>query len=193
MVKRAVLALGMAALFGLTGCDMQDMYNRAKERPLASSTFFADGRNSRPLPEDTVARGHLREDELLYTGKINGVPQDEFPFPITPQILDRGQLEFNVYCSVCHGAAGNGDGMIVQRGFPHPPSYHIERLRNAPVGHFFDVITNGFGMMFPYKSRVAVEDRWAIAAYIRALQLSQHAPVSDVPPADQARLEAEVR
>ena len=158
----------------------QDMFNQPKVRPLQSSTFFADGRASRPLPEDTVARGELRSDELLHTGRIGGAAADTFPFPVTKSVLDRGQERFNIYCSPCHGRTGYGDGMIVQRGFKAPPSFHTDRLRQAPAGHFVDVMTNGFGVMYDYRGRVSAEDRWAIAAYIRALQLSQNATAGDL-------------
>ena len=152
------------------------------------STFFDDNRSARPVVPDTVARGHLRSDELLYTGKVNGVIADTFPFAITGQDLDRGRERYNIYCTPCHGRAGDGEGMIVQRGFSAPPSYHIERLRKAPAGHFFDVITNGYGRMFSYASRVSPEDRWRIVAYIRALQLSQQAGIDDVPEAARQHL-----
>ncbi len=155
--------------------------------PLAASRFFDDGRSARPVVAGTIARGQLHTDELLYTGKINGALTDTFPFRMTRKDLERGQERFNIYCAPCHGRLGNGQGMIVQRGFPAPPSYHIDRLRQAPAGHFFDVITNGLGMMFSYASRVGPEDRWRIVAYIRALQLSQHATVSSVP--DEKRTE----
>ena len=179
-----LLVLSAALAAGL-GCR-QDMFDQPKVRPLQSSTFFADGRASRPLPEDTVARGQLRGDELLYTGRIGGIVADAFPFPVTKAVLDRGQERFDVFCSPCHGRTGYGDGMIVQRGFKPPPSFHIDRLRQAPAGHFFDVMTNGFGVMYDYRSRVTPEDRWAIAAYIRALQLSQHASASDLDEAKAA-------
>jgi mono/diheme cytochrome c family protein len=156
------------------------MFDQPKVRPLQASTFFADGRASRPLPEDTVARGDLRGNELLYTGRVHGEVVDAFPFPVTKEVLDRGEQRFDIFCSPCHGRTGYGDGMIVQRGFKAPPSFHSDRLRQAPAGHFFDVITNGFGVMYDYRSRVPVEDRWAIAAYIRALQLSQHASAADL-------------
>lgn len=172
-----------------TGCR-QDMHNQPKYKPLAGSEFFADGRASRPLMEGTIARGHLKTDEHLYTGKVGGKPVDTFPFPVTRPVLERGRERFNIYCAVCHGRDGNGGGMIVQRGFRRPPSYHIDRLRQAPAGHFFDVMTNGFGAMYSYASRLSVEDRWAIVAYIRALQLSQNATLNDVPPAQRQQLEA---
>jgi mono/diheme cytochrome c family protein len=167
-----VLAAGLAC--------RQDMFNQPKVRPLQASTFFADGRASRPLSEDTVARGELRGDELLYTGRIGGVVADAFPFPVTAKTLDRGQQRYDIFCSPCHGRVGDGAGMVVRRGFKQPPSFHTDRLRQAPAGHFFDVITNGFGDMYDYRGRVGPEDRWAIAAYIRALQLSQHASAGDL-------------
>ena len=167
----------------------QDMFNQPKLLPLQSSTFFADGRASRPLPEDTVARGQLHGDDLLSTGRLGGAVADRFPFPITAAILDRGQQRFDIFCSPCHGRTGDGHGMIVQRGFPAPPSFHTERLRNAPIGHFFNVITHGYGVMYSYAARVEPADRWAIAAYIRALQLSQNANVQELAPAEQQALE----
>ena len=157
------------------------MHDAPSYDPLQGTAFFANGAASRTLVVNTVARGQLRTDEHLYTGKVNGQAATEFPMPITDQVMARGQERFNVYCSPCHGRTGQGDGMIVQRGFRAPPSYHEERLRNAPVGYFFDVMTNGFGAMQDYSAQVTVNDRWAIAAYIRALQLSRRATVADVP------------
>jgi len=151
---------------------------------MQSSTFFDDGRSERPVVPGTVARGQLRTDEAFYTGKLNGVEVDTFPFPITREVLARGQERYNIYCTPCHDRLGDGQGMIVQRGFPPPPSYHIDRLRQAPVGHFFSVMTNGYGTMYSYASRVTPEDRWAIAAYIRALQLSQDAKLADLEAVD---------
>ena len=164
----------------LAGCR-QDMHDAPSYDPLQATNFFANGAASRPLVPNTVARGQLRADEHLYTGKINGQVATEFPMPVTKAVLDRGQERFNVYCSPCHGRTGEGNGMIVQRGFRQPPSYHDERLRNAPVGYFFDVMTNGFGAMQDYSAQVTVPDRWAIAAYIRVLQVSRSATVNDVP------------
>jgi mono/diheme cytochrome c family protein len=169
-----------AACVALVGCR-QDMHDAPSYDPLQQTNFFANGAASRPLVANTVARGQLRDDEHLYTGKINGQVATEFPMPVTKAVLDRGQERFNVYCSPCHGRTGEGNGMIVQRGFRQPPSYHEERLRNVPVGYFFDVMTNGFGAMQDYSAQVTVPDRWAIAAYIRVLQLSRSATVNDVP------------
>jgi len=169
------------------GCRL-DMHVEPRYNPEAPSTFFADGRSERPPVPGTVARGQLHTDELLYEGKVNGIVADVFPFPITAADLARGRERYNIYCSPCHDYTGNGDGMIVQRGFPPPPSFHADRLRQAPVGHLFDVITSGFGKMYSYASRVPPEDRWRIAAYIRALQLSQHAAVSDLSASEQGNL-----
>jgi mono/diheme cytochrome c family protein len=167
-----VLAAGMVTA---TACR-QDMHNQPRYKSFAVSTFFDDGRSERPAIEDTVARGQLHLDQARYTGKDNGKDVTTFPIQITRGDLARGQERFNIYCSPCHGRLGDGHGMIVSRGLRQPPSYHDPRLVNAPVGHFFDVITNGYGAMYSYASRVPVDDRWRIAAYIRALQLSQNAP-----------------
>ena len=166
----------------------QDMHDQPKYIPLRESTFFADRRSARPIVAGTVARGQLHEDTLLYTGKINGADATVFPFPIDERVMTRGRERFEIYCSPCHGRTGQGDGMVVRRGYRRPPSYHQDRLRHAPVGHFFDVMTNGFGAMPDYATEVRVEDRWAIAAYIRALQLSEHATLADVPVAERNAL-----
>lgn len=188
LAKPILIAVVLVAAAGtMAGCR-SDMQVQPRLNPLARDPFFPDDRSARPAIPDTVARGHLRLDEQLYTGKVNGVLADTFPFPITRQDLERGQERYNIYCTPCHGLAGDGQGMIVQRGFSPPPSYHIDRLRKVPAGYFFDVMTNGFGKMFSYASRVSPEDRWRIAAYIRALQLSQWAPVDDVPEAAKKQL-----
>jgi Cytochrome C oxidase, cbb3-type, subunit III len=176
-----------AALTILAGCG-QNMRDQSKLEPFEASAFFPDGQSERPLADGVVARGQLHDDELLYSGKIGGELSDTFPFTVTTALLSRGQLRFNIYCAPCHGGLGDGEGMIVQRGFTQPPSFHDERLRQAPAGHFFDVITNGFGSMYSYASRIAPEDRWAIIAYIRALQLSQHATLDDLPPDQRGQL-----
>ncbi len=155
------------------------MVDQPHLKPLAEDNFFANGSGSRPIPPHTVARGHLDEDDAFFTGKINGQLVTEFPTPVTSDLLSRGRERFDIYCAVCHSRIGDGDGMIVQRGFPRPPSLHEQRLRDAPIGHFFNVMTNGYGVMYSYAARVAPADRWAIAAYIRALQLSQHATAAD--------------
>ena len=179
------LVLSAAAL---AACR-QDMHDQPKYIPLRPSSFFADGRSARPLPENTVARGHLNEDAFFYTGRdAAGKLVKEFPFPVTKEVVLRGQERFNIYCTPCHDRSGSGNGMVPRRGFRHPPSYHIDRLREVPVGHFFDVITNGLGAMQDYAAQVQPRDRWAIAAYIRALQLSQHASIDDVPPDARAQM-----
>lgn len=183
-------SLSLIAMLALTACR-RDMGHQAYHRPLDASSVFADGRASRPLPQHTIARGDLRGDELFFTGHVDGKPVDLFPEPVTQAMLERGRQRYDIYCSVCHGRTGEGNGMIVRRGFPTPASFHIDRLRAAPAGHFVEVINNGFGLMYSYASRVESADRWAIAAYIRALQLSQHAALADVPPADRAKLEQE--
>lgn len=177
----AVLAL----LF--SGCRL-DMHVQPKYLPYAATTFFLDGRSERPVVPGTVARGQLRTDELFYTGRENGVAADKFPFPITRADLERGRERYDIYCTPCHDYTGGGRGMIVQRGFPQPPSYHIQRLRDAPVGHFYEVITNGFGAMYSYAARVQPADRWRIAAYIRVLQLSQNAKIDDVPASERQKM-----
>jgi hypothetical protein len=157
------------------------MHDQPRYEPLEGSPFFADSRSARPFVEGTIARGQLRDDEHFFTGKLNGELANALPFPATLDVLKRGQERYNIFCTPCHDRVGTGQGMIVQRGFRRPPSFHIDRLREAPAGHFFDVITNGFGTMYSYADRIAPSDRWAIVAYIRALQLSQNATLSDVP------------
>ena len=168
------------------------MYNQPKYKPLAASEFFADGTSARPLPPHTIPRGHLNEDTVFFQGKHDdGTLAESFPVPVTRDLLKRGQERYNIYCSVCHGDEGDANGMIVQRGYPAPPSYHIDRLRNAPPGYLYSVITNGYGIMYSYASRVEPADRWAIAAYIRALQLSRNARLDDVPADQRAKLGGE--
>jgi len=178
----------LAALVLCLGACRRDMARQPYHRPLDASSVFADGMASRTAPDHTIARGQLREDELFYTGQVGGVAADTFPAPVTREMLERGRERFDIYCAVCHGRTGEGNGMIVRRGFPTPPSFHIDRLRAAPAGHFVEVIHNGYGLMYSYASRVEPADRWAIAAYIRALQLSQHAGLDDAPPAERAKL-----
>ena len=174
--RGAVLVLLAAAV---TACR-QDMHDQPKVRPLRESEMFVDKRAARPLVAGTVARGTLREDTVLYTGKIGNEFVTEIPVPVTADLLARGRTEFEVFCSPCHGRTGRGDGMIVQRGFKKPSSYHVDRLRQMPIGYFYDVMTNGFGAMSDYSAQVPPMDRWAIAAYVRTLQYSQYAPASDV-------------
>ncbi len=170
-----------------TACR-QDMHDQPKYTPLRQSDFFADGRASRPVPLGTVARGHLRDREAFYEGKIGGKPVDQIPFPLTREVLLRGQERFNIFCAPCHDRLGNGLGMAVRRGFRRPPTYHTDRLRQLPVGEIFDVITNGFGAMPDYSAQVPPEDRWAIVAYLRVLQYSQNANIADVPPEARGEL-----
>lgn len=187
LARLAGIASLAAAAMLFSGCRL-DMHVQPKYLPYEPTTFFDDGRSERPPVPGTVARGHLHLDELLYTGKENGVVSNRLPFPMTHEDLERGRQRYNIYCTPCHDYTGSGRGMIVQRGFPTPPSYHIDRLRQAPVGHFFDVITNGDGSMYSYASRIEPEDRWRIAAYIRVLQLSQHATIQDVPDSERPKL-----
>jgi mono/diheme cytochrome c family protein len=185
-------AFGTLALISLLGAGCRrDMFQQPSEKPLEKSDFFRDNQMaSRPPVPHTVARGHLDDDEVFYTGKVGAALVTTFPFPITREVLQRGRERFDIYCAPCHGQTGDGNGVIQQRGYPAPPSYHIDRLRDAPVGHFFDVITHGYGVMYPYAARVDPADRWAITAYIRVLQLSHNARVSDVPGQERAQLEA---
>ena len=173
----------VAALLGAlaSAACRRDMHDQPKYIPLRESAFFTDQRSARPLVSGTVARGHLREDALLYTGKLNGADATMFPFVVNERVMARGHERFDIYCAPCHGRTGQGDGMIVRRGYRRPPTFHQDRLRESPVGHFFDVITNGFGAMPDYATQITAGDRWAIVAYVRALQLSEHATVADVP------------
>ena len=199
--QRKIYSLVFIAVCSLlVGCRY-DMQDQPRYKALKKSDFFADGRASRDLPEGTVARGYLRADKEFYTGKTavqtpaaapnpaatpavdasgNSLVTDfsglvsEFPVPVTKELVNRGEERYKIFCIVCHGPVGNGDGMIVRRGFSKPPTYNDDRLRNAPVGHFYDVITNGQGKMNGYASQVPPADRWAIVAYIRALQISQN-------------------
>jgi len=217
-------------LLGASACN-QKMAIQPKEVPLRESEFFPNGSSARPLPDNTVPRGHLQDDPAFYTGKTPSPPSsgkttapaqrpvttevagsanaqaaylaanvlpgtpgqndiDYFPIAVTPEVVCRGRERFNIFCAPCHSRLGDGQGMVVKRGFRAPPSFHIDRLRTAPVGHFFDVITNGFGAMPDYGQQVRPADRWAIIAYIRALQLSQNATIADVPPDKRGELDA---
>jgi mono/diheme cytochrome c family protein len=184
--SKKIFFAGLAGFAFLTGVGCrQDMHDQPRYDPMRETAFFTDARSARPMVEGTVARGHLRDDELLYTGMANGQPAAVFPFPVDARVMARGRERFDVFCSPCHGRTGQGDGMVVLRGYRRPPSMHTDRLRSAPAGHFFDVITNGFGAMPDYATQVRVEDRWAIVAYLRALQLSGHATLTDVPPSER--------
>jgi mono/diheme cytochrome c family protein len=165
------------------------MYDQEKYEPLERSTFFADGLSYREQIPETVARGQLRLDTHYYEGKIGGELSDELPVPVTQELLTRGQERYGIYCTPCHDPTGQGNGIIVKRGLKQPPSLHQQRLRDMPVAYFFDVITNGYGVMYSYASRVPVADRWAIAAYIRTLQLSQNIEFDQLPEEDQRQLQ----
>jgi Cytochrome C oxidase, cbb3-type, subunit III len=179
MLNKATALGSMTAVLVLAGCR-QDMQDQPKFFPQRGTTLFADGRSARPQVANTVARNQLHEDSYFYTGLVDGKQGDGMPFPVTMAVLQRGQERYNVYCTPCHSRVGNGEGLIVQRGYAKAGDLHSERLRTAPLGHFFYVITNGYGPMPDYASQVAPADRWAIAAYIRALQLSQNATQADV-------------
>ena len=187
-VSFVTLVSSVSAAVMISGCR-QDMHDQPKYVPLRQSSFFNDARSARPVVEGTVARGQLHDDELMYTGKVKGADATVFPMRVDAAVMARGQQRFNIYCSPCHGRTGQGDGMVVRRGYRRPPSMHQDRLRAAPPGHFFDVITNGFGAMPDYAAQIKAEDRWAIVAYIRALQLSEHATLADVPAADRSRIQ----
>jgi mono/diheme cytochrome c family protein len=179
MNKSSLLAF-VALLMAVVGCR-QDMHDTPRYEAYEASPSLTDNRASRTPPAGTVARGWLREDEALYTGKIDAQFVDQFPFAISRQDLVRGQQRFNIYCTPCHGRLGDGQGMVVQRGLRQAATYHQDRLRQEKVGYFYDVITNGFGAMQGYAEQIPVRDRWLIVAYVRTLQLSQHASVDDVP------------
>ena len=185
--SRSLLLAASIALAALAGCR-QDMHDQPKMRGYRESDFFADGMSARPVIPGTVARGDLREDDALYLGKVDGKAVEDFPFAIDRATIERGHERYDVYCSPCHDRVGNGQGPVVRRGVRRPPSLHADRLRTAPVGYFYDVIANGFGVMSSYAAQVPVRDRWAIVAYLRALQLSQHALAKDVPPDELAKL-----
>ncbi len=185
------LALAGFAGLGMAGCHT-DMWVQPKTKPQSESKFFPDGQASRPLVAGTIARDHLREDEGFFTGARAGKWLDQIPMKVDEALVKRGQDRFKTFCTPCHGQLGDGKGMIAQRGLQlrRPvATYHTQRLRDMPVGHFYDVITNGYGAMYSYASRIEPQDRWAVVAYIRALQLSQHAPASDADPVELAKLD----
>ena len=165
------------------------MHDQPKYTPLRESTFFADGRSARAPVAGTVARGELHEDTLLYNGKVDGADATMFPFAVDEKVMARGQERYDIFCSPCHGRTGKGDGIVVQRGMRRPPSFMEDRLRSAPAGYFFDVMTHGFGVMQDYAAQIPVADRWAIVAYERALQFSRHATIDDVPDDRRADLD----
>ena len=178
-ISATLLAGAALCAMALSGCDeaiRQDMANQPKNRPLSPSEFFGDGRSERPLVENAVARGAIADDELF-------VPKDSnnFPLPVNLELLDRGEERYKIFCSPCHGLQGDGNGFVVMRGMKAPPSYHQDRLRQAPNGYIYDVTTNGFGQMLGYSAQIPLRDRWAIIAYIRALQLSRNMKAADLP------------
>ncbi len=183
-LQRALAASLLAA--GLTSCD--NMKHQKNVRPFEASAHFADGASARHPPAHTVARREPAPDDPVTTGQKNGVPLTEIPLPLTRNLLERGRERFNIFCAACHGEDGFGRGIVVWRGFPAPPSYQETWLLKAPVGHFFGVITHGIGRMYPLADRIEPRDRWAIVAYVRALQRSQHATLADVPSAERQQL-----
>ncbi|HEY8100691.1 MAG TPA: cytochrome c [Burkholderiaceae bacterium] len=190
-MRIASLLFALIALILLAGCEQakQDMYDQPKYKPFAPSPLFSDGSSARPLPPNSVmhgmgafsgtSSGRIGEETVQRNREAENAKS--IPYPITMQLLKRGQERFSIYCVPCHSPAGDGDGLVARRGFPHPPSYHIDRLRQADDRHFYDVITHGYGIMYSYADRVEPPDRWAIVAYIRALQLSQHAHAEKLP------------
>src|SRR5450432_211022 len=184
-ISRSLAALcGAACVLLLAGCSLkQDMALQPKNRTLSPSDFFSDGRSERPLVENTVARGSIA-DEALFVSKDS----NSFPLPVTQELLERGEGRYKIFCTPCHGLQGDGNGMIVMRGMKRPPTFHLDRLRQSPTGYFYDVITNGFGSMYSYSAQIPPRDRWAIVAYVRALQLSRNAKASELSPALRERL-----
>ena len=186
-----IRALSMALiLFAFTGCELrQAMYDQEKYEPLEASNFFADGMTFRQPISGTVARGQLMLDTHFYQGKIDDQLALTLPIEADRELLERGRERYDIFCSPCHDKTGSGNGMIVKRGLKQPPSFHQQRLREIPVGHFFDVMTNGYGLMYSYASRIPVEDRWAIVAYIKVLQHSQNLEIDKLPAEDQRQLQ----
>ncbi len=187
LTRTSCAALLLTMVWAMSGCH-QDMTDQPKKEALEASVFFEDGRTARPLVPGTIARGHLETETPLFTGKSNGQLVAELPVPLTAELVERGRKQFSISCVPCHGKLGDGDGIIVARGLKRPSSFHVARLRGAPVGYFFDVISNGFGAMPSYRNRIAPDDRWAVAAYVRALQFSQFAPADVLSPAELEKL-----
>lgn len=185
---RQTALLALLATVSLTACH-RDMYEEPKFLPDQKNYYFPKEQVDRLPVAHTVPRGPGPDDSPFYTGQNGNVLADTFPVPVTPELVARGRELFDINCAACHGHDGYGDGMVVERGFPAPPSYHIDRLRQAPVGHFFRVITDGYGVMFPFGSRIQPADRWAIIGYIRALQFSQDASLGELPAADRKKVE----
>lgn len=186
---RSLASLSVLLAAALAAGCRQDMHDQPRYEPLEASAFFRDGRSQRPQVPGTVARGELRLDDHLYQGTIDGAPATTFPFEVTAEVLERGQERFNIFCATCHDKTGSGQSLVVQRGLKQPPSFHIERLREAEHGYFFDVITRGFGAMYDLSDRIPAEDRWAIIAYIRVLQRSQNTSIDEVAADVRAELE----
>jgi hypothetical protein len=177
--KPSLLVIAALCGLGFAGCSntlRQDMANQPRQNPLSPSDFFTDGRSERPVVENTVVRGSIQDDSLFVPKESN-----VFPLPLTVELFERGEQRYGIYCTPCHGIQGDGMGMVAMRGMKHPPSYHQDRLRNEPNGYLYDVITNGFGAMYGYSAQISPRDRWAIVAYLRALQLSRNAPVGQLP------------
>ena len=187
-MRRPLAALALLGAAFVAGCR-QDMHDAPSYDPYEKSDFFPDGRSARPPVAGTVARGQLREDAAFYTGRAGAAFVASVPLPVDGAVLKRGRERYSIYCTPCHGQSGEGDGLVVQRGFRRPPSFHVDRLRAQPDGYLYDVITSGFGTMPDYAAQVGPRDRWAIVAYVRALQLSQNATVSDVPPERRGELD----
>ena len=191
MKIQTILSICIATIGLLSvGCNRQDMRDQSRYEPLESSTFFEDGQASRQFVEHTVARGHLNLDPHMFEGRVDGEYATDTPMPVTVALLDRGEQRYNIYCTPCHDRVGTGHGMVVQRGFTKPPSFHDVLVREKPVGYYFEVMTKGFGRMPDYAAQIKHADRWAIAAYIRALQLSQSAKLDELPAEDQALIAA---
>ena len=188
-MRKLQLLLLTAGVLTLMGCR-QDMHDQPRFRLKAATDLFGDRRAARPHVQGTVARGMLKTDTALWTGKTGGKAVDQFPFPVTREVIERGRDRYNIYCTPCHGLTGYADGMIVSRGLKKPPSYHTDALREQSVGHIYDVITNGNGSMVSYASRIPLRDRWAIVAYVRVLQQSQHVKVSELTADEKSKVEA---
>jgi hypothetical protein len=186
--RAAALGLSVCALL-TSGCR-QDMHDQPKYKANGYSAFFADHRVNRPLVPHTVARGRLHEDDLLYRGRVDGKLAEVYPMPITAEVLERGRQRYAIFCLPCHSPQGDGGGIAVQRGMKRPPSFHIERLQNAPPGYFYDVITNGFGSMYDYSERIDVNDRWAITAYVQTLQASQNMSLDELSAAEKQMMQS---
>ena len=189
-MKRALVSFAtlLALLPSVAGCR-RDMQDQPRYKPLRPSRFFADLRSARPVPPGTIARDELNDTDTVHTGLANGAFTTQFPVPITKAMLERGQQRYNIYCTPCHGFLGDGNGMIAKRGFKWPANLHSDRLRNAPPGYLFQVVSNGYGAMPAYRHQIEPNDRWAILAYVRALQFSRNATLADVSAEGRAELE----